>query len=169
MLIVQSVLEARIMASEAAAYIRGNRGEDQLYKDYFGSNSPDTVISNFMMVVNSNTTPGILKCSDPENSCVPSNSPAYNAFTGLDIYYCDSFYSQLPLSALCKGETTVDARNTLGGITLRHLITALVPRAVGSGYSCSASRGIDNALKVETNDNYEVSTRFLVVYLESVR
>ena len=74
-----------------------------------------------------NSVEEVPSCSGPRYS--EFKVPAYNPFRSHDISYCDSFYSQFPLSSLCKGGTTFDARDICGGTTLRNVTSGLIPEA----------------------------------------
>ena len=154
-----SAAGARALASAALSYLKSHGDDDKLYKSYFGSNAIENITSNFLTIVDEGTAPGALSCSDPFNICRDTPSVAYNS--GQDIYYCNSFYSQLPLSSLCTGETTVSARNIRGGTTLRQLAGSLIFGMQSPGLSCSDSQQIPVREQIRTDDNYEVSAQTL--------
>ena len=159
--ITAGLSEAGWIASLAVAYINSRGAKDQLYKDYFGSNSNSTIIDNFNRILKPESTGATMFCSDPDQSCLSSDVSAYTTPSAEGIFYCDSFYSQLSLYSLCRGETTVNARKIRGGTTLRMLASVLIPGVADNGRTCIDNQGLTDPQKVSNAGNYEVSTKTL--------
>ena len=164
-IIYVSEIEALYLASLAIKYIDKKVPDDNLYKDYFGDNSPRTVIDNFNLIKKGDSE-ATLTCMDPRQVCSELASLAYymRTVSGTDIFYCDGLHNQVPLFDLCTGGTTVNARKTRGGTTIRALAVAFIPDAIfntkepNDGMkSCEDGKKLSNPDKIKSSDNYEVS------------
>ena len=127
-----SDMEARFMAMTAVLHIRKTNGGDQLYSDYFGSASPGVVVNNFMRIVDSNRKWIRLICPDIIGRC-DDESTAH--ILNDDIFFCDPFYTELPLGSLCANDTTANDRGVRGVSTFYHLIRLLIPEMYDPGVS----------------------------------
>ena len=156
-----SIEEARALASHAVEYIKKN-GADTLYKAYFGDNPTRDVITNFGFII------GMRSHNFKEAYCVCDpiivtsvNPDVYNtAGTGC-INFCEPFFDQKSLTALCKKEVSPTAKNLRGGSTLRMLARTYAPGVAGEHRTCEQSRGLSDFDKITNNDNYEASTQTL--------
>ena len=151
--IVTSVTEARSMAAVAFTYIR-NHHTDQLFKDYFGTNSEETVMHYFDILLNADL-PANVFCWAPPDVC---NKKPLAYFDKNSINYCAAFYDQLGVKFIkdfCKSDYDYAYR---GGTTLRMLtITRL--STTDSHIGCTKAKKLPNDKKIGSADNYEVSVQ----------
>ena len=153
-----SVLEARFMANVTALYIKKWGSNDQLYKDYFGSSPVDDVVSKFTSIVDGKTASGVLECSDgPLKICRDTSNPAYNH--DQNIYFCRSFYAQLPLLSLCEGDPAVNEHNIRSATMLHYLLKALDPSMKNFQMTCASHVEIGFPNRANVLGNYVVSTQ----------
>ena len=154
--IVWSVIGARFMANAAALYINKTGGDDELYSDYFGPDDSTraAVIENFMKIANSNNDSMILSCPDSPNNCDLEKNSVYHE--NKDIFFCDSFYNELPFESLCTNDPAIPERGVRSVTTLFYLLKALIPGSYSRGGLCL---GEPSEPISENIDNYIVSSQ----------
>ena len=158
-----SVTEARSMAATAGSYIKNHGDKDQLYKDYFGTNSKKTVMGRFDLIFNVDSSPDQinLSCWSTDGKCA-ANQFAYTDFIGIHdverpgIYYCDPFWKQRSVKGIkdfCKDKSDYAYR---GGTTLRMLAGMLFAAEDPHPTACDKAIMLNNDQKINNARNYEV-------------
>ena len=150
-----SVIEAQSMAGTARTYIENNHS-DQLFKDYFGTNSEQTVMDRFTLIFRADRgyPQMTLHCEADEKSC-GGRIAYYNDAGG---HYCNAFWDQKGVKGIkdfCKDSSDYVYR---GGTTLRML--AAIFNGADDHYprlACDKAITFDNHQKIITARNYEVS------------
>ncbi|KAH6902838.1 Metalloprotease [Coprinopsis sp. MPI-PUGE-AT-0042] len=150
--ITSSVSESRTLAQAASSYISSRGTSDSLYQAYWSSNTASRISGVFNAVANENSSSRTLDCTDPYGVC-SGGVIAYTVIATTNIYFCSIFFSEVSLSALCSGSTTVAARNLRGGTTL-HELTHAVSGTDDVTYGCAADQRLSAAQKAVNADNY---------------
>lgn len=151
-------LEAKALASLAAAHISYHGGNNQLYQDYFGSSPISQVIVNYTTIANEATDWRFLTCDyDPMNKCGLVSVYFYHA----DTIFCPAYFNYLPLDALCKGRTRVEQGDLLSAFTLRALAQSL-NGATELNLSCQDAKKLLSPEKLKNASNYSVSIQTLL-------
>ena len=161
-----SVTEARSMAATAGSYIKNHGDKDQLYKDYFGTNSKKTVMGRFDLIFNVDSSPDQinLSCWNTVGNCAANQFASYidkrhitAALPRPGIYYCDPFWKQRGVKGIkdfCKDKSDYAYR---GGTTLRMLAGMLFAAEDPHPTACDKAITLDNDQKINNARNYEVS------------
>ena len=157
--ISDSVGEAVAVATGAIIYMLIHGPDDQLYKDYFGTNNISSVIDNFNRIRNQQAFPGVMNCSD---HC-SGNTGLYYQLAGdhFDIYFCDSFHNLNHTDALCTPGTGVGVPYLRGSQVLRVLAYVLLPNVGTQEDECSQNMGLPNDKAIRNPNAYMVITQIL--------
>ncbi|KAF8650946.1 hypothetical protein AX16_005013 [Volvariella volvacea WC 439] len=140
-----SYAEARSLASGASTHIKNGGASDPLYKAYFGANPISNVTAIFDGLANQNSSI-TLSCTDPFLLCGPNVITYTMTHT---IYFCPTFFSQVPLTQLCSG-TSYNVR----GVTILHELTHVLYGTIDGVYSCQAAQILPDPRKLTNADNY---------------
>ena len=114
------------MANAAVSYIKSKGGKDETFRLHLPTSTADEVISDLMKIVASNKANIVLRCMD---SCPNPGVGFFGsdlAYTnGLDIYFCENFYKQKPLTSLCMNPIV----GIRGSTVFYFLAEALIPNS----------------------------------------
>ena len=155
--------ESKLLAAIAGLYILITGADDKLYKLYFGSNDPTTVMGTYGAIIDGGP-PTKLYCQTMLSQC-PTTAPGYtNDKKGL--YFCPVFFLGSTIDELCHGAGPEDTL-IRGGAVVELLASAVIPDSDFIEEPCRESRKLFDGDKLKNPSNYRV--RPLVVYLEFVR
>lgn len=143
------------LAQLSAVYISSVGSNDTLFQAYFGVTTSSIPYNVFNAIATENSTTRELYCSDPHAGC-GQGVVAYTVVSNANIYYCPLFFTDVPLSYLCDGRTTVDAGNIAAGSMLHMLATSVV-NTDEHAYGCPADRTLaasSPSLAMNNTDTY---------------
>ena len=160
-LLKDSLVESRDLIFVVAFYIDAYTVNDPIYKDYFGSNTAESVLKGFGAIFNQQSSSKVLACGDASERC--SGSIASYTDDNQTLYFCPLFFlACYPADWLCKG-ASVDEEGVRGGIVISQLAYALMNAQEFKG-GCSDSRDLPDEQKLINAANYEVILVPFVVY-----
>ncbi|KIM28816.1 hypothetical protein M408DRAFT_133737 [Serendipita vermifera MAFF 305830] len=135
-----SYTEGTALAGLAAQYIAARGTSDPLFRAYFGATTSSIPYNVLYAVSTESSATRTLDCTDPYGGCT-TGVLAYTLTSTTNIYYCPVFFTEVPLSYLCSGLSTVASRDTAGGTTLHELTHALA-NTEDYQYGCSTDRAL---------------------------
>ena len=153
---------ARFLALVADLYVRINGPEDPLYKEYFGTSDPETVMFNWGLIMGEGPST-VLHCQTMHSEC--KDTLLYYPRGEQVFYFCPTFFSSAPYDRLCNG-SEVDKVVIGGGEMISALALATIPDTKSEVVTCSDARKMPNDKKLNNAFNYRV--RSFVVHLEFV-
>ncbi|TFK98451.1 hypothetical protein BDV98DRAFT_533901 [Pterulicium gracile] len=147
-----SLSEARAVAGGAAANIRQSPNSARL-NTYFGNANRDDLWYNFDRVAGDLASSGNrgLHCVDRAGgACSGGGVVAYTNYAVFQAYFCNSFFSAQPLSAICGSSTINFGRANV----MLHELTHAVFGSNDVVYGCPGSKNLSVADKKRNADNY---------------
>ena len=134
----EGLKDSKYLAYLAASYVWEHGANDPLYKDYFGTNDPQTVAKNWGYIIVGGT-------DKPTLYCHPKQEPCFDSifFTkGKDeIFFCDYFFHTSTSDRLCH-DVNLNTENFRGGEVISALAFATVPGMGSKALTCSDSQGM---------------------------
>ena len=159
----ESLRESSFLAHAAHFYVYNNGPNDQLYKDYFGTNDPKTVVDNFFKIIVGGVDRTMLYCQTEPREC--EGFSFYYTQNRADFYFCPGFFDSSPYDRIC-GSPSAGEIGIRGGEMIGALAYATILDIEFKTDICDHGRQLSNDDKLRNVINYRV--RPFVVHLEFV-